>query len=63
VSKNRKRIVPLWHDDDDKRKHLTPSWREEQLDALRDGRKNRSSRFRSAKDYRRKPKHGKHHDA
>lgn len=31
--------------------------RELTLEMLRDGRRNRSCQFRSAKDYRRKPKH------
>ena len=33
--------------------------REEVLADLRDGRKRRATKFRSAKDYRRKPKHRK----
>jgi hypothetical protein len=38
------------------RKHITPDWRAQQLEALRDGRKNRAKTFRSPKDYRRKAK-------
>jgi hypothetical protein len=45
------------------RKHITPDWRAQQLEALRDGRKNRAKTFRSPKDYRRKAKHVKRHDA
>lgn len=33
--------------------------REEVLADLREGRKRRAAKFRSAKDYRRKPKYGK----
>jgi hypothetical protein len=33
--------------------------REEELEDLRDGRKRRAQKFASARDYRRRPKHGK----
>jgi len=44
------------------RKHITPNWRAQQIDALRDGRKNRASTFKPRKgkgSYTRKNKHTK----
>ena len=44
------------------RKALARIRREEELADLREGRKRRAAKFRSAKDYRRKPKHGRWSD-
>lgn len=40
--------------------YMKPTWRDEQVNALKDGRKNRSARFQPKKgkgSYTRKPKH------
>ena len=40
--------------------HITPNWRDQQVAALRDGRKNRSVKYKPKKgrgSYTRKPKH------
>lgn len=40
--------------------HVSPNWRDQQVAALRDGRKNRATTFRAKKgkgSYTRKPKH------
>ena len=43
------------------RRHITPAWREQKVEALRDGRKNRAATFKARKgkgSYTRKGKHG-----